>query len=233
MRPGLSVPAAGWWDELQAVELAVRGVVLGRRQRDRTARRQRSAELHTDTSRRRARLAVHLRVRGRTSRFERVPRVVLRPVKTPSGSVTVACMKPIALLLMVVACSVSPAAPPPTPQAPSVAQAAAPTAVGSGSAASSPAPHTTEPRNFAVEDVQVIDKKLECRSQYTDSGERHTHSCILPDKQMSCVTNDIMIGLVCGPLMVQQQPANSAPDAKADAKPAAAKQPPAKPPGSH
>lgn len=73
-----------------------------------------------------------------------------------------------------------------------------------GASASAPIP---EPRNLAAEDVAIIDKTLECKPQFTDSGERHTHSCVIASKQVVCVTNDVAVGLVCGPLQLQPQTA--------------------------
>ena len=33
--------------------------------------------------------------------------------------------------------------------------------------------------------VTVVDAKLKCSAQYTDSGERHTHSCVIAEKQLN------------------------------------------------
>lgn len=64
-------------------------------------------------------------------------------------------------------------------------------------------------RNYVCERIKLADKSATCTPEYTDAGERHTHSAIVTVgmQTLACAMNDTTLSVVCGPLVAQQAPA--------------------------
>jgi hypothetical protein len=83
------------------------------------------------------------------------------------------------------------------------------------SACVSPSTAATPPaRNFVCERLAKLNPDAQCSPEYTDVGERHTHSAVVtfqakaPEATQlsSCVINDSQVAMICGPLAVVPQP---------------------------
>jgi hypothetical protein len=94
----------------------------------------------------------------------------------------------LAIVLLVVSCQPSP---------PALAAASSPPA----------------PVNFVCSRVKLLDASATCTPEFTDAGDRHTHSAIVTvgKEHHACVLNDTVVGVVCGPLIVQPQQQAAAP----------------------
>jgi hypothetical protein len=61
------------------------------------------------------------------------------------------------------------------------------------------------PRNLVCQRVALLSPDATCLPEYTDAGERHTHSAIVTQgtERVSCAINDATLSMVCGPLVAQ------------------------------
>lgn len=65
------------------------------------------------------------------------------------------------------------------------------------------------PRNFVCERFAYVNKNAQCFPEYSDAGDRHTHSArVVIDQQMiACIINDVTPSVVCTDLITVPAPA--------------------------